>query len=965
MTERWDRLQQIFLEAAELAPERRAAYLRETCGDDAALRARIERMLAHDDDTAALLALPLAAGSDPPGTARAGERIGAYEIERQLGYGGMGDVYLASRADEHYRKRVAIKVLRQDRANPELSRRFRAERHILAALVHPHIASLVDAGATPEGLPYLVMEYVDGQPIVAYCNERRLSVGQRLELFLKVCDAVQHAHRNLVVHRDIKPSNILVTPEGQPKLLDFGIAKLLEASPLACEAPETRTGLRLLTPEYASPEQLRGDPISTAADVYSLGVLLYELLTGTSPYVFVGRSAVEIERVVCETDPPRPSSVISHQTGASARELRSKLSGDLDNIVLIALRKNPSERYVSVDRLAADIRCHLQGLPVSATAPTWSYRSRKFIRRHRFGTATSAIFVILVAGFAALNQVHARRAANERDTAREVTTFLLDVFKVSDPNEARGSHLTAREVLDRGARRVRFDLRARPALQATMMSSIGSVYENLGMLERAEELYGEALALRRRLGRTDDPEIAESLNLLGGVLLSRNDFEKAESLVLEALAMRRRLLGPEHPALVHSLLSVASLRRRQGRFEEAVGANREALAMARAVHEPRSEMIVDCLNQLGTSLTSWGLNEEAERTLREALALQVERNGGFDPLVADIKNNLGIALDNLKRFDEAEVVLRETVDLQRSIMGDGSEDVALALNNLAAMLKSKGKPREAEAPQREALAIFRGLYGEEHQYVALSLNNLANIKTDEGLYDEAATLHRQALATNRKLFGDESAAVATSLSNLGAVLIELGDYAGALPLYLETLELDRKTLNEDHPFVAMDLHALGSALAKLGRYEEAEARIEEALELNRRAGREEDSSSAQFASSLGQIYLDTGRLDPAERVLRRAIELIEAAQLPEGRTELHEARRLLGECLAQIGRSAEAEALLLEAYRALASHRSNKSATDRALRSLVGFYEKQRSTVRASEFRTLLASSANHVESSR
>ncbi len=478
--ERWKRVESVLDAALELDPALRPDYLMTSCQGDLELRAEVERLLHSCARAEGLLAgaAPAAFGAllQSPGDEAIPEgRIGPYRVLGVAGRGGMGVVYLAERADDQYRKRVALKLLRRGLDDPHLVRRFLEERQILAALDHPHIARLLDGGVTSDGLPWFALEYVEGEPIDRSCDRRRLPVEQRLRLFLAVCDAVQYAHRNLVVHRDLKPSNILVTPVGKVKLLDFGVAKLLAGG----EAPDTtltRAGWRAMTPEYASPEQVRGEPVTVASDVYSLGVVLYQLLAGQRPYRLRNRVPNEIERVVLEEQPGPPSAAAARgdaeaagARGTTSDRLRRRLAGDLDLIVLQALRKEPERRYPTVDRLASDLRRHLQGLPVSAAPDRWHYRARKFARRHLVGVSAAIGFVLLLAGFAALTGLQSARTARERDRAERVSAFLTELLRSPDPFRGRGAAITVREVLDSAVQRLPRELGRQPGLQADLL----------------------------------------------------------------------------------------------------------------------------------------------------------------------------------------------------------------------------------------------------------------------------------------------------------------------------------------------------------------------------------------------------------------------------------------------------------------------------------------------------------------
>ena len=550
----------------DLDPEDRAPAIIDLCGDDEELRLEVEGLVAASDgaETGIPRVIEDAArdlvGDPEPESVAEPQLIGPYRIIELLGRGGMGSVYLAEREDNSFEHRVALKVLRSGLNDTGMEARFKSERQILADLRHPNIARLIDGGTTVDGVPYLAMEYVDGSRIDGWCDHRRLSIDERLDLFRVVCSAVQAAHRSLVVHRDLKPANILVTPEGHPKLLDFGIAKILGPSSHAHTMAVTGTLDRLLTPAFASPEQVLGEPVTTVSDVYSLGVVLYELLVGTSPQIFKNSSATEVERVVCHENPDRPSLTVRRRKGtmagsAAARDRRltedrlaRRLAGDLDTIVMTALRKEPERRYPSVEALAEDLRRHLARLPVKARPDTVSYRAGKFFRRHRASVIASAAGVIAVLGFGIQSTVNARLAVKERDralvaeeqarveaqTAERVSTFLVDLFRVADPGENRGEEISVRKLLDRGATRLDDELADEPGTRARLLRAVGEVYGNLGEYTRSSELLTRSVEVLRR----DSPqslELAATLNELAKVRFNLGHVDEAKDLAREAL----------------------------------------------------------------------------------------------------------------------------------------------------------------------------------------------------------------------------------------------------------------------------------------------------------------------------------------------------------------------------------------------------------------------------------------------
>jgi serine/threonine-protein kinase len=692
-------------------------------------------------------------------------RIGPYKVLRELGQGGMGTVYLAARADEQFHMRVALKVIRAGADSAAVVRHFKRERQILAGLDHPNIAKLLDGGTTDDGLPYFVMEYIEGEPLLAYCDSRALPIRERLRVFQAVCAAVEYAHRNLVVHRDIKPGNILVTAEGTPRLLDFGVAKLLNRG-LAGEAP-TATSIAM-TPGYASPEQIQGGHITTASDVYSLGVVLYELLTGRKPYRVTSRQPLEVLRAISEQEAEKASAVVDRteetpspdgdrvvrltpEAVAATREgtpekLRRRLRGDLDNILMRALVKEPQRRFPSVEAFSDDVRRYLEGLPVKARTPTASYRVSKFVRRHAVGVAAAAAMTVLVVGFAVAMAVQSERVARERDvaerereTAQHVSAFMVDLFKVSDPGEARGNTITAREVLDKGAQKIATELKDQGEVRATLLDTMGNVYINLGLYDKATALLQDALQTRKEVLGSEHPEVANSLNNLANVLDDHGDYAGAEARHREALAMRRRLLGDDHPDVAKSL------------------------------------------------------------------------------------NNLAIVLNNKGDYRGAEAAHREALALKRRRLGNEHRDVANSLNNLANVFYKTGDFAASEATFREAVALERRLFGDEHPRVANSLGNLANVLMEKGDYTGAEALHREALALKRKLLESEHPDVAIGLASLADALWRQKKAAEAESVAREALVIFRKALPGDHPYIAETESVLGGALALSGRYEEAQA----------------------------------------------------------------------------------------------------------------------------------------------
>jgi eukaryotic-like serine/threonine-protein kinase len=857
-------------EALALAPDEQRVFIdRVTAGDPTLRQPLLDLLDAHDaaaayfDDLAAALTADVDLEID---AAQSRDRhIGPWKLLRLLGRGGMGAVYLAERVDGQFEQKAALKLARFGFDDGDARRRFLAERQIVARLEHPNIARLIDGGVTSDERPYFVMELVEGEPLLAYGDGRRLSVRERLALFLQLGDAVQYAHRHLVVHRDVKPSNVLVTPDGHTKLLDFGIAKLLDPVPgMALLGTVTRD--RALTPLYAAPEQITGDAITTATDVYSLGVVLYELLTGRRPFEIDGRTPRDLEHDVVERAPQRPSAVvralpradantIAAARGTSADRLRRSLEGDLDTILLTALRKEPERRYHTAEHLVADIRRHLAGRPVTAREDTLRYRSWKFVTRHAVGVSMTAVIVLLVvAGTAALVREGAR-TARERDKAQSVAALLIDVFEVADPSEARGAQVTAREVLDRGVERVERTLEAQPDVQADLLGVLGRVHRNLGLYERATTLTARAAAVIAGLEGDQSPRAADARSRLGELLYLKGDYKAAEGELRAAVALQERIAGP------------------------------------------RGAGVATALNHLGKVLQATGRLDEAEPVLRRALDISRERHGGLHTDVAEAVTNLGAVMFVRGELDEAEALFRQALDVRRRMLGTEHPLVAAALSNLATLLTRKGDLNGAEETGLEALRVARIVYGTEHPRVATMLNNAALTLLARGRAADAEPLLRESLAVRRALLPATHPDLAQSLANLGLVLQTGGTLDEAAQMYEEALSIRRQAFGDSHRLVAQTYNNLGLLAEARGDRVLAARHLQNALAILRRTTAADSPDLAFPLVGLGRLYTVDRRFADARVLLEEAVA-IRRRHLPAGHADLQAAEQALADCLA-------------------------------------------------------------------
>ena len=871
MTSTWHQIRTLFEQVCELDSRERESQLAKRCADDPTLRAEVESLLAASDAAPAFFETPWETAPDAlADESLIGHRVDRYRIDAHIASGGMGTVYEATRADDQYEQKVALKLMSPRTAlSPDALSRFRDERQTLANLEHANIARLLDGGVADDGRPYLVMEHVDGVPLNVYCDEQRLTTTPRLRLFSTVCAAVQFAHRNLVVHRDLKPGNILVSRNGVVKLVDFGIATVLQGDP-ADEAAATLPGQRLMTPQYASPEQIRGEVVTTASDVYSLGVILYELLAGYRPYELSGREPREIERTICETDPVRPSvaalrtepppaneltmpgtatrEAVSRVRDGKPQTLRRRLAGDLDAIVLKAMHRDPLQRYTSVEHLSGDIRRHLQGLPVSARDGTVRYRAGKFIRRNKavvIATAMGAAAV--VAGMIAVvwqsriaaeqrdEAVAARqRAVTETLKATHINTFLQDMLASVDPRAA-GRDITVRAALDQASLRVGRELVDFPQVEAGIRAVIGRTYHSLGDYDAALPHLRTALALRSEAHGPEHAEVAESMDDLGALLTSHGDYDEAEPLLRGGLAQRRRMLGEKSLKVATSLNNLGKLLQLRGDLSAAEPLRRQALAIRQEHYGEDHIDVPSSMLNLATVLQARGRNDEAERLYRNALTIYVKLVGREHSDVSDVLNNLATLLMRSGRKELAEPMFRESLAIRRNVLGNDHPNVARSLSNLGGLLSGMGDRKTAEPLLREALAIRRKRLGEDHPDVAISLYKLAVALRADGKAAEAAGFFREACTRADR----------------------------AWP--------------EGHPYPAEFHRNYGQCLAELKRYEEAESQLQLSHRLLNRASESHPNRTRPVVQNLIELYTNWGK--PA-----KAAEW--TARLPRGNPEV-------------------------------------------------------------------------------
>ena len=894
---RWEEIDALFTRALDLDAESRTALLDESCKDDLELRNAVEKLLRSSEvaggimEDSASVALgdvwsdaidEFREGRGRSEIARIGEQLGAYKLSRVIGRGGNASVYLGERVEGEWEQQVAVKVMRRGIDTDDVVARFLAERQILSSLKHPNIAQLLDGGTTGDGLPYLVMEYVAGQTITDYCAALRLGIKSRLKLFLRVAKAVQYAQQHLVVHRDLKPSNILVDSDGRVKLLDFGIAKILEPDALPGTVPHTQTGYRPLTPRYASPEQIRGETITTASDVYQLGLLLLELLTGHLPSPPKSSEGLE------DTDENRlrPSTLVdktdaepkSRRRNLSAASLIRALRGDLDTIVLVATRRDPERRYTSASSLIADIERYLANEPISARRDSMTYRAGRFFKRNPFLVPASLAIVALVVTYgwtlvrhAAELEAESNVARQEADRANLVKSLLIDIFQSPNPyqlaSESSGKDITVHEALDLGMDRLSAELSGQPAVAAELQGAVSDVLSSLDQAQDAYDLRADSLAIETDLYGRNSRQALESLRKLGELALALGRNDEARGLLEKQLSLTTAAYGADHELVADSHGAIGQLEQTAGSLDAAKNHHEQSVRIYRSLEPVPVEKLAASLSSLAGTISARGDSAAAIPYQEEALTIRREYAAADSLLIADTRELLARIVSNARDFEAALPLFEETLRIKESKLGADHNSTLSTRGNLSLTLSGLGRHEDAEAHLRVVLGIRLEKNGQWHQETAAAMQNLAAILVRQGKYTEANEHLARAYEIYRQILSPDHYLTAFPLLTRAFVQLRLDDAVGAEKSATEATRILRLALPEGHYATTMGECRWGQALAQQGRFAEAALLLERSV-----VQADNPQMLAEYRTecreALASLYEDTGRKESATELRR-------------------------------------------------------------------------------------------------
>lgn len=870
---KWDEIQGLFHQCEKLSLDEQEIFLKNLEEKDSDLAKEVKKLLEAYYSSGTFLEDDILEHD----FIKAGDRVGPWKINREIGRGGMSIVYHASRADGQFERDVAIKFLHGLIPGRSMHKRLQLEQNILAKLHHKNIAQLFDAGVTDEGRPYFILEYIDGKPITEWCYENKIGFSQRLDIFAQVCEAVQFAHQRLIVHRDLKPTNILVDNNGSVKLLDFGIAKILEEDPQE-GAALTRTGQYLMTPEYASPEQVRGESITTATDVYALGLILCQILTGSLPYNLSEKSPMEISSIISETYPTKPSTLVGKgleinneeskrlRTGLNSKYLKKELRGDLDNIIMKALRKESERRYGSADQLLQDIRHYQKNEPISARPESAGYLTKKFVQRNRTAVSAAVIIVFILIGTVIFSLIQARNTEIERQKTEQVNAFLQEMLASPNPFED-GRDVRVIDILDQTAERMDNELDLDPSVAAAVHHTLGVTYRELGDLEKASVHLAEALKVRNNLYTPPHPDISDSQAEYGKLEQKKGNYAVADSLLRLAFESDLSRLGKENTTVAIRISDRGVLKWEMGDLESAEQLLRESLELEQQLRDSNDVQLAVSLGNLATLLLDQGYHNEALKLYNRELGIyRSNYENDQHPSIPQVLSHIGIIYDDLEEYEEARINHEQALELFRELKGEDHADVAYAMNNLASVLTNLGEPEEALKMQQESAEIYESIYGNEHPNVGIQYNNIAYAKRTTGDLEGAIESYKKAIDIWEKGLPEDHLFLGYGYHNLGSVLMLQNHPQEALPNFQRAYEIRVKQLSTNSSERGVTTSMLGDCLATLNRTEEAEPLLIEGYQILLQSLGENHTSTQEAEDRLKEFLSTQNRLEDFETI---------------------------------------------------------------------------------------------------
>ncbi len=803
----WQTVETIIDEVLALPVEKRENYIRERCKGNDELKNEVNLLLASITESEGWLENPeeykaglFEEASDdlaslPTDHITTGSTIGSYIIKEKIGEGGMGSVFRAERAGKDFTHEVAVKIIQKHRATKENIQRFRKEQQILANLKHPGIARLYDGGVTEEGFPFIIMEYVDGSPITTYCSEQNCSVAERIELFKKVLSAVQYAHENLTIHRDLKPDNILVDRQGNVKILDFGISKLLEDDDIDL----TRTNAQVLTLRYASPEQIKNGVITTASDIYSLGIILYKLLTGKEPFDLDDLTRYQVEKVIVENEPSTPSSIVEGS-------LKAKLKGDIDAILMKAIRKEPESRYRTANDFINDLNRYFEGLPVTAREDSFRYRANKFMRRHKQGVAVFSAIVLLISalvGFYTWRITQERNQAQlEAEKSRQITEYIKEIFRVNDPTEAQieARDLNAIQLLNNGLERVN-NLESQPAIQSELMIVISDVFYGIGEYQTADSLLQASLSIQKQLYGESSPETARTYHNLGIVKRKQGQLDEAIEHGEIALDFFTKAPDTDYTLLADVTAELANNYEQKGNADKALALFNQSLSYYnnKTISRLDSQNVASTSRSLGRLLAKQGDYQKAEELLQNTYQINKEFYGNTNLKVAYSANDLGTFYVNINKYEEAYSLFEESIRIKKKFLEENHPSFASTYNNMAVLQERMGNFVAAESLYNQTLSLVKVAFGQRHPATVATLSNMGSLERRRGNFARSESLYTEVLKLDQQIFGEQHRYVGTDLYNIANIKHLTGNLHTADSLFNESALILKATLPPSHP----------------------------------------------------------------------------------------------------------------------------------------------------------------------